>query len=101
MQFIYHFLPGDRPEQATEPAAWTTQDERVFEEHYARLQRAGAEGTVILAGRSQDGVGPAVVILEAESEDEGRRFMEEDPFLVHGLFTATLQPFRVALARSG
>ena len=27
-QFLYHFVPGDRPELATEPNAWTDDDER-------------------------------------------------------------------------
>lgn len=31
---------------------------------------------MILAGHSLDGIGPAVVIFEAESEEEARCFME-------------------------
>ncbi len=52
---------------------------------------------MILAGRSQDGIGPAIVIFRAESEDDARRFMEEDPFVSSGLFRASLHPFRAAL----
>ncbi len=100
LQFIYEFGPGDRPELATDPGAWTEEDENVFEEHYARLRRATEEGIVILAGRSPDGIGPAIVIFEAESEDAARRFMEGDPFLRHGLFRADLHAFRVALVRT-
>lgn len=55
---------------------------------------------MILAGRSLDGVGPAVVIFEAASEEEARRFMESDPFVAGGLMRATLHPFRAALVRS-
>lgn len=98
-QFIYQFCPGDRPELATHPEAWTTADERVGEEHYEHLRRATADGVVILAGRSPDGVGPAIVIFEAESEAAAREFMESDPFLEHGLFGARLHPFRAALLR--
>ena len=98
-QFLYHFLPGDRPELATDPDAWTEADERTAAAHFAHLERGAAEGTVVLAGRSQDGIGPAIVILEAASEDEARRFMEADPFVAGGLFGASLHPFRVALAR--
>lgn len=52
-----------------------------------------------MAGRSQDGVGPAIVILEAGSEPEAREFMEADPFLTSGLFRASLHLFRTALQR--
>ena len=99
LQFIYQFHPGARPDLSTNPQAWTEEDERVGAEHYQRLLRATQEGIVILAGRSTDGIGPAVVIFEAESEEEARSFMNEDPFLVHGLFTASLYPFRAALVR--
>jgi len=96
-EFLYVFLPGDRPELATDPAAWTAADELVGERHYERLKSAADDGRVVLAGRSQDGVGPAVVIFRAESEDDARRFMEEDPFIREGLFRASLHPFRAAL----
>ncbi len=98
-QYLYHFQPGDRPELATDPDAWTEQDGRIGSAHFARLQQATEEGTVILAGRSQDGIGPAVVIFEAASDDDARRFMEEDPFVAEGLFRATLHPFNAALVR--
>ena len=42
---------------------------RIAEAHFAYLQKATREGIVLLAGRSQDGVGPAIVIFEAESEE--------------------------------
>jgi hypothetical protein len=51
----------------------------------------------LLAGRSQDGLGPAIVILETASEQEARAFMENDPFVASGLFGADLHPFRIAL----
>ena len=56
-------------------------------------------GIVLLAGRSLDGKGPAIVILDAETEDEARRFMQNDPFVTRGLMRATLHPFRAALIR--
>lgn len=98
-QFIYVFDPV-RPELVTDPDAWTEEDIRVGEEHFAYLSKATEEGTVILAGRSTDGTGPAVVILEASSEDDARRFMEKDPFVAGGLMRASLHPFRAALIRA-
>lgn len=99
-QFLYAFGPGPRPELATNPDAWTTEDEEVGAAHFAYLTRATDDGIVILAGRSQDGIGPAIVIFEAASEDSARSFMEQDPFLVSGLFTASLHPFNTALMRT-
>ena len=98
-QFLYQFLPGDRLELATNPDAWTEEDESVAIAHFERLKAATEEGKVILAGRSVDGVGPAVVIFEAESEEEARRFMNDDPFVAAGLFRASMHPFRASLVR--
>ncbi|MGD8902160.1 MAG: YciI family protein [Anaerolineae bacterium] len=97
-QFIYVFEPV-RPELVTDPDAWTEEDTRISGEHVAYLQRATHEGIVILAGRSLDGEGPAVVIFEADTEDDARRFMEADPFVTGGLMRASLHPFRAALVR--
>lgn len=97
-QFIYVFDPV-RPELVTDPDAWTAEDIRIGESHFAYLKKATEEGTVILAGRSTDGTGPAIVVFEAASEAEARRFMENDPFIVGGLMRASLHPFRAALVR--
>ena len=99
LQFIYQFRPGIDPSSRPTPGAWTPEDELIGQEHCDRLSNATEEGVVILAGRSPDGVGPAVVIFEADSEEAARRFMEEDPFVKHGLFGAELHAFRIALMR--
>jgi len=100
LHWLYQFRPGEeRPDLATNAAAWTEADERVFTAHFERLRQGAEDGKVILAGRSQDGIGPAIVIFEADSEEDARRFMEEDPFVSEGLFTADLHPFRAALVR--
>ncbi len=99
LHFLYHFLPGERTDLATNPDAWTEEDNKIGEAHYERLKQATNDGIVILAGRSQDGIGPAIVIFEADSEEEARFFMEEDPFVSERLFRAELHPFRAALVR--
>jgi len=98
-QFIYVFDPV-RPELVTDLDAWTEKDTRIAEEHFAYLKRATEDGIVILAGRSLNGVGPAVVIFEAASEEDARRFMDADPFVAGGLMRANLHPFRAALVRN-
>ncbi len=99
-QFLYMFEPGDRPELATEPDAWTDEDRAIGSRHFEYLSKATDEGIVLLAGRCPDGVGPAVVIFDAASRDEAQRFMENDPFVSSGLFGAALHVFNAGLIRS-
>ena len=98
-QSIYVF-DSVRPELVTDPDAWTEEDTRIAHDQVAYLKRATEEGIVILAGRSLDGLGPAVVILDASTETEARHFMEHDPFVAGGSMRASLHPFRAALVRS-
>jgi uncharacterized protein YciI len=97
-QFIYQIKPS-RPELVTDPDAWTEEEIDIGRQHFAYLKKATERGTLLLAGRAQDGEGPAVVIFEATSRKEARRFMESDPFIATGLMRATLHPFRAALVR--
>ena len=98
LQFIYQFQPI-RPELVTDPDSWTEEDVRIGEAHFAYLQQGTEDGIVLPAGRSLDGVGPAIVILEAETEEAAQKFMENDPFVAGGLMRASLHPFRVSLVR--
>lgn len=98
-QWLYMFLPGPRPELATDPDAWAEDDERVAGRHFVYLQKALADGILVLAGRSQDGIGPAIVVFEAENKQAARSFMESDPFVSSGMFGASLHPYRAALMR--
>jgi len=95
-QYIYQFGPGPRSDLPTDPDAWTIEDEQVGADHFAYLKQATEDGVVILAGRSQDGIGPAIVIFQADSEEAARQFMEEDPFVSVGLFSARLHRFTAA-----
>ncbi len=98
-QWMYVFGPGDRPELRTEPGAWTDADNAIGSAHYQRLKDGAVDGTVILAGLSTDPSGPSVVIFEADSLEEATTFMNSDPFVAEGLFTATLYPFVASLVR--
>ena len=97
--YIYVF-DSIRPELVTDPDSWTEEDVQIGERHATYLEQATGDGTVLLAGRSLDGVGPAVVIIQAHSEIEARRFMEADPFVAEGLMRASLHPFRAAFIRT-
>jgi uncharacterized protein YciI len=97
-QFIYTIQPL-RPALATDPDAWTEAERRIAEQHFAYLKKVTEQDIVLLAGRSPDGIGPAIVVFEAPSEDQARRFMESDPFVASGLMRGSLHPFRAALVR--
>lgn len=97
--FLYRFAPGERADLASNPDAWTEEDNRIAGEHFNYLKQGLGEGVLIFAGRSLDGIGPAVVVFEAESKEKARQFMQADPFVRHGLFGAELHPFRAALVR--
>lgn len=99
-QFIYQFTPARPDLRPDDPTAWTEEDNRIAARHFAYLQQATEAGTVILAGRDPTGKGPAIVIIEVESEQAARDFMNDDPFVARGLMHADLHPFRVALLRA-
>ena len=71
-------------------------DSRVGSEHDNGLKMATKAGTVIPAGLALDEGGPAVVIIEAESDEDAHRFSVRIPFFANGLFTAALRPFRMS-----
>ncbi|MCI0832461.1 MAG: hypothetical protein J4O13_04370 [Chloroflexi bacterium] len=96
-QYIYHFAPV---RDGFDPESMTPQEVAAAEHHYAYLKAATERGQVLLAGRSLDGDGPALVIIEAESADAARGFMENDPFVAEGVMRASLHPFRAALVRA-
>ena len=98
LQFIYQFDPV-RPELVTDSEAWTEKDVEIGKAHFVYLEEATRKGTVLLAGCSQDGISPAIVNFEADSDESAREFMENDPFISGGLMTGSLHPFRAALVR--
>lgn len=98
-QFIYQFKTNKRPELMTDPEAWSEDDNKIAEKHFSHLKNANEEGIVILAGRDPSGIGPAIVIFEAEDEEASKEFMESDPFISSGLFLADLHSCGVALLK--
>ncbi len=77
----------------------TDEEQASVGRHYQRLVRMLDEGRLVLAGPCTDGVGPGIVVFEAEDESEARRIMDDDPAVVDGVMTATLHPYRVSLLR--
>ncbi|KAA0549511.1 hypothetical protein FZW96_06290 [Bacillus sp. BGMRC 2118] len=82
-------------------ANWTERENDIVSEHFHMLQELCEQGKVMLAGRTLnlDDSGFGIVILEVDSEEEAKDIMKSDPAVKHGVMTATLFPYRVALLR--
>ncbi len=81
---------------------WTKEDGEIVGRHFRRLQQLHKEGKVILAGRTLNESDPSqfgVVIIEANSEAEAQKMMEEDDAVKERIMTAQLFPFSVALIK--
>ena len=99
-QFLIRLQPVPRLVKAEN---WTDKENRIVADHFRRLQQLLADGTLILAGRTlnEDETMFGIVIVEAGSEEEARRLMNDDPAVKGGIMTASLFPYRVALIREG
>ena len=80
-------------------ATMTEDEERVWGEHFERLKRLLADGTLILAGPTLGTINTGVAIVEAPDEEAARRIMADDPTISSGLATGELRGFRVSLLR--
>jgi uncharacterized protein YciI len=92
-EYIYLIHPF-RQELAFHP---TPEEEVILGEHLAYLQQAAAQGSLVLAGPSLDGIF-GVAIFRAEDEHAAEQFMFNDPAVKGGLMVAELHPFRVSVA---
>ncbi|WP_202977021.1 YciI family protein [Ornithinimicrobium flavum] len=94
-QWIY-FLHPPREHFAD---TMTPQEESVFAEHFAHLQRLTEQGVVILAGPTLGPVNTGITVFEAPDETAARALMESDPAIARGVVTGELREMRVALLR--
>ena len=98
-QWIY-VLRARRQEMLTEGS--TDEEKLVLERHVSYLERMAAAGNVIVAGRTQT-TGPetfGVVVFRADSEAAARQLMAADPVVGEQVMTASLFPYRIAVAGS-
>lgn len=97
-QFIYvlKLIP-----RLLDTTAWTQEEDQIINNHFQYLQQLSREGKVVLAGRTliMDETTFGLVILEVDSEEEGRSIMENDPAVQHQLMTASFYPYRIAIMR--
>jgi len=77
-----------------------TEDEKhVWAEHFTRLERLLAEGTLILAGPTLGRINTGIAVIEAPDEATARQIMQEDPTIASGIAKGELRGFRAALLR--
>jgi uncharacterized protein YciI len=77
----------------------TPEEQEVWAEHFARLQRLTAEGTMILAGPTLGPVNTGIAVFEAPDLAAAEKLMNEDPAVASGIATGELRPFVVSLLR--
>lgn len=94
MEFLYII----KPHKENFAETMTDEEARVMGIHFAYLQQKLKEGKLIMAGPVLTGEF-GVTVIETESEDEAREFMNNDPAVVNGVVTPTLYPYRVSLLR--
>ncbi len=94
--FLYK-IQSVRPEMLT--AGPTPEEDQVVSQHFAYLKGLTEAGIVLLAGRTlnTDPGSFGIVIFKANTEDEARRVMHNDPAIEQRVMRAELYPFRVAL----
>jgi uncharacterized protein YciI len=94
-EWIY-FLHAPRENFA---ATMTPEERAVWGEHFERLQRMHAEGTLLLAGPTLGVVNTGVAIFEAPDEAAAQAIVDRDPAVLSGIARGEVRPFRVSLLR--
>lgn len=95
-QFLYRIQPT-RLEMLTEGP--TPREREIVSAHFDYLSNLREQGILILAGRTlnTDHSSFGIAIFNAESEEDARQIVENDPAVVEKVMKAQLFPYRVAL----
>jgi uncharacterized protein YciI len=94
--FLYRIQPV-RPEMLTSGSTET--ESRLVDEHFSYLKNLVENGTVMMAGRTQnkDYSSFGLVIFKANSDEEAREIMLNDPAVKNRVFRGELFPYRISL----
>ena len=95
MQFLYKITPS-RLGMVTEGP--TDNEATMLTQHFSYLKSLTDKGTVLLSGRTQnsDATTFGITIFRAETDDEARSIMNNDPAVKEGIMRAELYPYKVA-----
>ncbi len=96
-QFIC-FLEPSRKEMPDDP---TPEEAQLVGQHFSYYKQLHADGTLILAGRTQEPPHIGIMIFEAPDKASAQTIVDNDPAIIAGVFKATLQPYMVALIKNG
>ena len=98
-QYLYKIQPV-RPEMLTEGPTET--ESQIVSDHFSYLKDLMERGAVILAGRTQnnDYSSFGIIIFKAESEDQAREIVRNDPAVKNNVMRAELYPYRIALLKA-
>jgi len=77
----------------------TEREQEAWGRHWERLQRAFAEGRVVLVGPTLGRVNTGLCVFEAPDEAAALAFMNADPTIAEGFARGELRPMRVSLLR--
>ncbi len=97
--YLYKIQPV-RPEMLTEGSNET--EKRIVSEHFLYLEDLMGKGVLVLAGRTlnKDYSSFGITIINAESDEEARKIMHEDPAVKNHVMRAELYPYRIALLKA-
>lgn len=95
--WLYRIVPARRGMAETP----TPDEQRIVGEHFTYLVALRDRGVLILAGRTQEADPLGLVIFEADDELAAQAVVDADPAVAAGVFTASLHPYAVAVARDG
>jgi uncharacterized protein len=74
----------------------TEEESGVMKRHFDYLNALLSEEKLILAGPCLDGAF-GIVVFRAETMNDAREIMVNDPAVLHGLMSAEIHPYRVSL----
>lgn len=78
----------------------TPEEAQAASDHFEYYHQLHKQGTLILAGRTQESPHVGIMIFEAESKTAAESVVNQDPAIIAGVFRATVQAYRIALFRS-
>jgi uncharacterized protein YciI len=79
----------------------TEEEKRIVGEHFSYLEDLIGKGVLVMAGRTlnTDNSSFGIVVFNANSDEEARGIMLEDPAVKNMVFRAELYPYRIALLK--
>jgi uncharacterized protein YciI len=91
-----HYLIMYKPPRASFAEDATAEETAVIERHFEYLKNKLADGSLIMAGRTENR-SFGIAVIAADSEGMAKEIMANDPAVKEGLFSGELLPFRLAL----